>query len=246
MAQVYGIPQYPVYSPLAGIADLYKEYKAIQRQEAQDAYAREKDSKTFELKQQEIANQKAYQDGTLGINAQQQANQGRYYDGMLENSTAKLTWDKDPANPENQYRLGMMKASQQNAASQAALAGSHAALYGEQARDLAANREMMKTFGKMIRDSMSPQTTPQTPMWQLGSYAPLPADETQVGALDAVNGLFKQPTPSTPASPVSSTPAQQPTLSNEELNAILLQQRKDMSGMRGWTGSNWSTFGGVR
>ena len=83
MAQVYGIPQYPVYSPLAGIADLYKEYKAIQRQEAQDAYAKEKDSKTFELKQQEIANQKSYQDGTLGINAQQQANQGRYYDGVL-------------------------------------------------------------------------------------------------------------------------------------------------------------------
>lgn len=63
MAQVYGIPQYPVYSPLAGIADLYKEYKAIQRQEAQDAYTKEKDARQFsiydeqnKLKSQEIAN----------------------------------------------------------------------------------------------------------------------------------------------------------------------------------------------
>jgi hypothetical protein len=246
MAQVYGIPQYPVYSPLAGLAELYERYTNYQRQKEQDAYAKEKDRETFALKRHELKNQEDHYANTRDYQLSNQAMQGLQIQEQARLHHDKLNWDKDPANPENQYRLGMMKASQQNAASQAALAGSHAALYGEQARDLAANREMMKTFGKMIRDSMSPQTTPQTPMWQLGSYAPLPADETQVGALDAVNGLFKQPTPSTPASPVSSTPAQQPTLSNEELNAILLQQRKDMSGMRGWTGSNWSTFGGVR
>jgi hypothetical protein len=83
MAQVYGIPQYPVYSPLAGIADLYKEYKAIQRQEAQDAYAKEKDGKTFGLKQQELEAQREYQKGIL--ENQQGARQENYASNWMRN-----------------------------------------------------------------------------------------------------------------------------------------------------------------
>jgi hypothetical protein len=52
---VYAIPNLPVYSPLAGIADLYKEYKGIERQQAQDAYAKERDNREFGLKDRELA-----------------------------------------------------------------------------------------------------------------------------------------------------------------------------------------------
>ena len=71
MAQVYGIPQYPVYSPLAGIADLYKTYKELERQDALDAYAKEKDAQDFALRKQQADSTSAYQTGVLNNQKEQ-------------------------------------------------------------------------------------------------------------------------------------------------------------------------------
>ena len=107
MAQVYGIPQYPVYSPLAGIADLYKTYKDVQRQEAQDAYAKEKDARMLGQKDLEIANQRDYQQRSLDQNdpiamqrkAYQIVNDPNSNPGEIaaaQNMYGKLTYMMDP------------------------------------------------------------------------------------------------------------------------------------------------------
>jgi hypothetical protein len=110
---VYAIPNLPVYSPLAGIADLYKEYKGIQRQEAQDTYAKEKDAKGFSLQEQELA---AARD-RMAFDAEL-AGRRMQHEGALQQ--AKLDWDKDPNNPENKYKLGTLAVAQQTAKRNAA------------------------------------------------------------------------------------------------------------------------------
>lgn len=164
MAQMYEIPRLNVSSPLAGIAQLYATYKGIQRQQEQDAYAQEKDSKTFAQKQQEIENQKAYQEGTLGINAQQQVNQGRYYDGMLANSDKKLAWDMNPNNPDSVARMTSANA-------QATNAGANASLSAAQANQIDANRLLLEKLASIVSESFRPQTPPQTPLAGVGAPA---------------------------------------------------------------------------
>jgi hypothetical protein len=84
---VYAIPNLPVYSPLAGIAELYKEYKGIQRQEAQDAYAKEKDAKTLGLKERELEDMRVYQQGVL--ENQQGQRQENYASNWMRNDLAR-------------------------------------------------------------------------------------------------------------------------------------------------------------
>lgn len=93
MAQVYGIPQYPVYSPLAGIADLYKTYKDMERQDALDAYAKEKDARTYALEQQKVNDQKAYQQGML--TDRQGERQENYASNWMRNELARLKMEQD-------------------------------------------------------------------------------------------------------------------------------------------------------
>lgn len=93
MAQVYGIPQYPVYGPLAGIADLYKTYKELERRDALDAYAKEKDARTFSLEQQKANDQKAYQQGML--TDRQGERQENYASNWMRNELTRQKMEQD-------------------------------------------------------------------------------------------------------------------------------------------------------
>lgn len=222
MAQVYGIPQYPVYSPLAGIAELYKTYKDIQRQEAQDAYAKEKDAKTFGLQEQELQAMRE----RMALDAET-AGRRMQHEGALQQN--KLDWEKDPNNPDTQYRLGMVEVARQNANTQAGLGAAHANLYAQQAADTAATRELMSKFGNIIMEAQQKAGQPATPLSSMTApNTPAPEDKFVAQPITAAQQY----------APTTASPSR---LSDAELQALVLQQQRAMRGTQGYDGSSWIT-----
>lgn len=217
MAQVYGIPQYPVYSPLAGIADLYKEYKAIQRQEAQDAYAKEKDAKTFGLKEQELEVMR----DRMALEAETAARRMQHDGGLAQN---KLDWEKDPTNSENIYRLTAAEVATQKAKTDAGLAASQIA-------ESQANRRMLDVAARMWMDAYGGKAgQPATPLNSMTApNTPSPEDKFVAQPITAAQQYA--PTTTSPGS-----------LSDAELRALVLQQQqRAMRGTQGYDGSSWIT-----
>jgi hypothetical protein len=107
MAKDFGITQYPVISPLAGLYEMYKDYKTVERQQEQDAYTKEKDARTFGLQEQQLAAQRDYQQRSLDQN-DPIALQGHAYKvitdpnstpgqiGAAQNLYGMLTYKMDP------------------------------------------------------------------------------------------------------------------------------------------------------
>jgi hypothetical protein len=95
---VYAIPNLPVYSPLAGIADLYKTYKDIEHQQEQDAYTKEKDAREFDTN-------KAFKERELSDSARRTQSTIDYYNG-------ELALKADPNAPANVAAMMHARASQ--------------------------------------------------------------------------------------------------------------------------------------
>jgi hypothetical protein len=222
MAQIYEIPRFNTASPLAGIAQLYATYKGIERQDAQDQYAKEKDAKTFALQEQEVG---ATRDRTA-MEAEIAARRMQH-EGALQQ--AKMDWEKDPNNPDTKYRLAMADAALKNANTQAGLDAAHADYFGQLGSDLAATRELMSKFGNIILEAQQKAGQAPTP---LGNLAPTgnPQANDKFVAQPIVAAQQYAPTPTPPGS-----------LSDADLQRLVMQQHRAMAGVRGYNGISWDT-----
>lgn len=105
MSQVYNIPNTPIYSPLAGLSDLYGMYLKAADQKEDRAYKREQDGKMWDYKDRELADHARatqstidYHLGSLGIQAGQLGATADYNKRHLELLA-------DPTTPTNRATL---------------------------------------------------------------------------------------------------------------------------------------------
>jgi hypothetical protein len=109
MAQNFGIPQYPVISPLAGLYDIYKDYKAEERQQAQDAYTKEKDKREFDtnkgFKERELTNSERSTQSTMDYHNAALAIQAGQLGATADYNKRHLELQADPNAPTNAAAL---------------------------------------------------------------------------------------------------------------------------------------------
>jgi hypothetical protein len=216
MAEVHAIKQYPVYSMWAGIDEFYNSIHNRNRQRELDAYAKEKDDKTFGLKEQELEAMRermALESYTAGLRMQHEG-------GLAQN---KLDWEKDPTNSENIYRLTVAEVAMQKAKTDAGLAFSQIA-------ESQANRRMLDVAARMWMDAYGGKAgQPATPLSSMTAPNTLsPEDKFVVQPITAA----QQYAPTTPSLN---------SLSDAELRALVLQQQRAMRGIQGYDGSSWIT-----
>jgi hypothetical protein len=119
MAQVHSIPSTPIYSPLAGISDLYGLYLKGRDAKEEREYKREQDRKQSDFKEREFTTNKDFKERELTDRARKTQSDVDYNAGMLKETSAyhngELALKADPNSPTNAANLMTARNGRMNA-----------------------------------------------------------------------------------------------------------------------------------
>jgi hypothetical protein len=125
MSQVYNIPNTPIYSPLAGLSELYGMYLKDADQKEERAYKREQDGRTWDYKDREFDTNKAFKERELTDSARRTQSTIDYYNG-------ELALKADPNSATNQIAMMTARANQKVADANALKANTEANKYNNE------------------------------------------------------------------------------------------------------------------